>query len=234
MKEPVYKIVQSLLDSMPNILTISATNIIDPRTVEITVCDPLWAHPLPCKLVSNGGNDFTITNIVSSGDDYVITLSGLNYNVSEATTLKMPTFFHGTTRLTNIEMQKTKGNISPTVYLYEVLSENFYSKESLSALEREANVRLFFLTSADPAKWTTDCHYENAIEPMAQMAHHFVNNINNTRCFNDVDDYKIIYHANFGNYDRKGHFEKIFDKDHFSGVELSINIQKRKSNKCIC
>ena len=232
MIEAAYKIIEDLLSTLNNVLTVKSTNIVNPTTTEIVVCDPLWAHAFPCSLVYNGGNSFVVKSMVFVNNSYTLTLSGSSYNVNEVTSLKAPTFYHGTTIATNTELNKTQTQIFPIVYLYEVLNETFFSRRSTNVLERESNFRLFFLTSTPKAGWTTDCHYVNAVDPMAQMAHLFIKNINNSKCYNNVEDYNIVYHAKFGNYDREGHLTAIFDKEPMSGVELEITIQKKKENKC--
>lgn len=239
MINPISEIVGELLSTLPNVFKVGTVVLVNSNTTTFETCEPLWAYVSPTAKVLNTGNEFNITNISYSANKYTITLNGTGFNADNATTLQRPSYFHGTRVQTNKELlnKKTgnnKGEKYPILYLYEVLAEFFYTERSNSAFERESDLRLFFLSEADSSTWSTDEHYENAINPMSNLAHLFTKHIDTLAAFRVDERYKITYLANFGNTNAAGNFEKIFSDVPLSGSELTLTLTKRKDNECKC
>jgi hypothetical protein len=238
-RKPISEIIGDLLSTLPNTFKVGMVVLVDANTTTFETCDPLWSYVSTATKVYNSANAFNITDITYSANKYTITLNGTGFNVDNATTLQRPSYFHGTTLATDKELLNNrngnnKGEKYPILYLYEVLAEFFYTDKSKSALERESDLRLFFLSEANEKVWNTDEHYDNVINPMANLAHLFNVHVDNQAGFHVDDRYKITYHANFGNYRTNGHFEKIFTDVPLSGVELTNKITKRKFKDCLC
>mgnify|MGYP000395052572 CR=1 FL=1 len=208
---------------------IGVTEVEEGKKYIVNVCCPLWAYILPCKSITNGNNEYIVTNIVlnADGKTYDLHLTGPAINTGITLTVKRPYYFHGTIVLTNQELssiQKNK-NKYPMSYFYEVLKEVY--DDELSMIEKRGQVRMFFLAEANTEKWTTDCHYKNVVEPMERLAKLFVKHIHESHKFDDLKRYSITRLANFGNYDKNGQFSEIFTEQ-LSGVELSFELAPKK------
>lgn len=199
----------------------------------LVVCCPLWATATPCSYIYNNENRFTITAITEQVDGtWHIAIAGNGIDQDLPFTLDLPQFMHGTRTAVNQELNSKPDSFDkwPMCYLYEVIEEKFF-KEDSSAFERETDLLLFFLDESKKEEWTTTCHYDQVIEPMANLAHLFASQAEEG-CAEIADSYSLVYHANFGNYDRKGHYEKIFSNN-LSGVALKIKLKIETNSPCL-
>lgn len=223
MKPALYKIVETWISLLPNEFnTIAYVNNLD-GTHTLTVCNPLWATYSIIETIHNDGNGYIVNEITENGSNFDIVIEGsFPINLNVPTTLDKPYFYHGTVSAVKTEL-KQKADLTeklPMIYLYEVLRETFNVR---SPIERSADLRLFLLSEANATEWTTDCHYINVINPMTNLGHLMVETLKDNDYFGYPEEYDLIYHANFGKYNTKGHDEKIFSED-TSGCELSLAI----------
>lgn len=142
-------------------------------------------------------------------------------------------FFQTGTRLAaNQEWTMADSNLQnklPLVWLLETINERFYGIQS--PLERESELRIFFLNETDITQFYTEDHRNNVVQPMTNLAQSFVNVVNNTPSFKKVDQWQIRTFSRFGVETQQGVVKNILDAN-LSGVELQITLPVYKTNTC--
>lgn len=144
--------------------------------------------------------------------------------------LVAPTYFHGTLKMTRNEVsaETKKSKILPMVYLFEVIRDRKVNSID-SLIDRESELRIFFLGNVDTQNWLTDSHYENIINPLSVMVEMFISLVGSNKFFTDEFDYETI---NLINVSENGEQRRsIFDCD-LSGIELRLFSQIRKDLGC--
>lgn len=117
----------------------------------------------------------------------------------------------------------------PLVWLLETINEKFYGPGS--PIERESELRIFFLNETNIAEWYTEDHRTNVVQPMTELALAFIDTINNTTGFPIVDEYQIRTFARFGVETQQGMIKNILDAN-LSGVELQMTLTIYKNYIC--
>lgn len=142
-------------------------------------------------------------------------------------------YYQGRHIPTNIELSKQKKEEKkfPLVYLHEIIKER-RNRNHNSLIDREATLRMFFLSNININDWKTSDHYDYAIDPMNNMLETFVDELESSANIHDVGEYDVIPYAQFGNLDKEGSIKWIFDNAPCSGVELIINLPIRRRKVC--
>jgi hypothetical protein len=179
------------------------------------------------------------------GTDYtVLTVSGTtiftvqaNLNNPAIVILPRPIWFAGSPLSVNKKIDEipTPQYKVPMVWLHEVIRERRI-QTSDSTLEREAQIRLFFLDEADFSTWETSTnqatYYTKVIDGMDRLAEYMKEKMYNSMYFGKFEEYNITSFAKFGIYvDNKGVENSVFN-DQLSGVELSMTLPVNKVLNC--
>lgn len=224
-KRETVDIVGDLINSMSIVININT--IVDnlDNTYTIETCNTGYLFP-NYKFTIDGVNYKVLDE---AGKDFVFnekfTIEGNTIPTGLVITLPELKYYHGTVIATKSELDKKQLSVDkfPMVYLLEVLEDNFNNEED-SRIDRNSNLRLFFLSETAGNDWSTDNHYDYSIKPMRNMVYNFINYINNSNKIGKFDTYKAINHAKFGVYTAdKGHTRRVFNDD-LSGVELKIDL----------
>lgn len=221
--------IESIASSVSYALQID--NVIDnlDGTFDLEMCD--ISHLQPGFTVTIGGNSYVIDSFIAGG----LKITGSNPIVVTSFVAYPPYFFHGTVLeankdLTNIIDASSK---TPMIYFYEVISETFY-EDNDNAIERESDIRLFFLTQANFANWNTNDYHENAIQPMRRLMERFIRVLKDYPTIDEIVSYTVINQNKFGVFIADKGYEKSLFNDNLSGVELRINLAIRKEVNCVC
>lgn len=203
----------------------------DPLTGRTLVCNTKWARI--GKVVKDvEDKEYLITELVT--DNYLVAtpligetnLSGLIY-------LPELFFITGTKRATNTEWTIADANLSnklPLVWLLEVISETGFGKNS--AVEKEMDLRLFFLDETDPSQYYTADHREQVVKPMQKLMLEFIKVVENERTYKPIENYRFKTFSRFGVENDKGMLQNILDAN-LSGVSLELTLTRYKL-KCKC
>ncbi len=162
------------------------------------------------------GSDYEIVSVTEPG---TIVVNGVIADPL-VLTLPDPFYFHGTPYATNSHLAAIEDwrNKTPFIYLLEIIRETFQGVESV--IEREADIRLFFLDNANFADWTTDQHYNMVINGQRRLLEKVVAEMKQYYRFGLIENYDVYSHAKFGVYtDSQGHTNSVFDEE-LSGVCL--------------
>ena len=199
-------------------------------TYTINVCDVHYARPL-CP-ITIGGVDYPVTEI--SGQD--ITFTASSAPVGSTFTLPAPFYFHGTPTATGAELASIQSheNKFPMVYLHEILRDRTPAEVD-AGIQRESDVRIFFLDQANFEDWDTDQTYSDAINPMRNLCEAFLNIVKDNSGIAPLEsDYDIFSYAKFGIRRNVNGVETNLFSEMLSGVELQITIPFKKSFVCNC
>lgn len=153
--------------------------------------------------------------------------------------LSIPTYYHGTVRLTNAEhtmnLEQNGEDIYPIIYLYETQQESV-SLKTKDSIERIANARLFILMSNDFGDMIQTNYDIELYEPMSNIEEKITNALLKSKNIaNFTSRYERINHDNFGNEDTNGKLKNLLS-DELSALELNIplNINKCSSKNFNC
>lgn len=203
----------------------------DALTGRTLVCNTKWARV--GKVVKDAEDrEYLVTELVT--DEYLVAtpligetnLSGLIY-------LPDLFFITGTKRATNTEWTIADANLSnklPLVWLLEVISETGFGK--MSAVEKEMDLRLFFLDETDPSQYYTADHREQVVKPMQKLMLEFIKVVEIERTYKPIENYRFKTFSRFGVENDKGMLQNILDAN-LSGVSLEVTLSRYKQ-KCKC
>jgi len=203
-------------------------------TYTIETCNT--GYLFPCYDFQIDGIDYTVLN--EEGKEFVFnekfTIKGDVVPTATETTLDSLKYYHGTVIATKEELARKElsSDKFPMAFLLEVLEDDFNNIDD-SRVDRNSQLRLFFLSETDEDNWTTNEHYEFSIKPMRNLVYKFIAHLNESNLIGKINSYKAINHAKFGVYlsSKGGHTKRIFN-DKLSGVELAIDLPILKSRAC--
>jgi hypothetical protein len=224
-------ILNTLISSMsfPVVINTSVVNLDGSITL---ACDNIYFAQVGFDVTINA-IVYRITAIDQANESITITGTGV---VNDGDTFNMytPHFFHGTPIATTQEL-KSELNASaktPMIWLWENFTEDFY--DEFSALERDVDCELYFLTQADFDGWETSDAYTNAIKPMKRLVDLFIEAINTDTAnfYFNSSRYKSENYSKFGVFIReKGSSRNLF-ADKLSGVGVDFTLIINKTDVC--
>lgn len=203
----------------------------DPLTGRTLVCNTKWARV--GKVVKDAEDkEYLVTELVT--DEYLVATPLIGEtNLSGTIYLPELFFITGTKRATNTEWTIADANLSnklPLVWLLEVISETGFGK--MSAVEKEMDLRLFFLDETDPSQYYTADHREQVVKPMQKLMLEFIKVVENERTYKPIENYRFKTFSRFGVENDKGMLQNILDAN-LSGVSLELTLTRYKL-KCKC
>jgi len=218
--------IRGLVESIDN----SIIGSYDDATQKTFVCNTKWARV--GKIVTDSfDREFRIIEI---GYDEYIKAEPLNGGELDGTFyLKNPFFITGTKRATNMEWNLADSNLEnklPLIWLLEVISETGYGKGS--AVEKDIDVRLFFLDETDPSQYYTKDHREQVVIPMQKLMIELLAVIEQNRLYKTVENYRYKTFSRFGVEQETGVVQNVLDAN-LSGVALEVTLTRYKEN-CKC
>jgi hypothetical protein len=228
MRKETVDIIDDLLKEVN--LTFKIDECIDngDKTYTLKTCDTL--HLQNCKEVQIDGRKYSIVDFKYG--EYITVKGRKKPEVTEFE-VYAPVYFHGKAWHTNAEiaMQDDKDLITPMVYFTEIYTDRFYPNDEL--VEREVDIRMFFLTSANYEDWKTDDHYSEVIRPMRNLVYNFINVLEKSKIIGKFASYyDLVNHAEFAIFLlRRGAQKRIFD-DNYSGVEFKVRLPILKDMTC--
>lgn len=203
----------------------------DPLTGRTMVCNTKWARV--GKVVKDAEDkEYLVTELVT--DSYLVA-TPLIGETNLSGTIYLPDLFFitGTKRATNTEWTIADANLSnklPLVWLLEVISETGFGKNS--AVEKEMDLRLFFLDETDPSQYYTADHREQVVKPMQKLMLEFIKVVEIERTYKPIENYRFKTFSRFGVENDKGMLQNILDAN-LSGVSLEVTLSRYKQ-KCKC
>lgn len=219
--------VKDLVLAMDN----SVNGSYDPITKHFITCNTKWARV--GKVVKDEDeNEYLVKDV--NTDNYIELQALVNGNEPiDFVYLPNPFFITGTKIATNNEWTMVSPDLSeklPLIWLLEVISETGYGKGS--AIEKDMNLRLFFLDETDPSQYYTKDHREQVVKPMQKLMAEFLRIIEQNRKYKTVENYTYKTFSRFGVENDRGVLQNVLDAN-LSGVALELNLSRYKEN-CKC
>jgi hypothetical protein len=142
-------------------------------------------------------------------------------------------FFYGNIRETANELKEylQARDKTPMLYFYEEFKERFYEEPDTN-IERESDLRLFFLTQADFKDWQRQDFQDNAIMPMRRLTEHYIEQLKNTARVANLTTWETVNKTRFGVFINEKGVDKAYWADNLSGIELRITIELLKPDNC--
>lgn len=225
--------ITDIIETLVNQLTFTETinNLIDnvDGTYTIEVCNTFHTQPI-CSTITIGATSYKVTQVVNNTS---ITFIATALPVGTTFSIEGPKYFHGTRIAINNELTKiTQGsNKFPFVFVWEVIRENF-NLDDEARIERNSDLRIFFLGQRPPGVDKTDTLYADAVVPMWNLAHEFVKLLKNNVGIGELDgNFTLINFAKFGVEAQQGATDSFFNEE-LSGTELRIDLPILKKFTC--
>ena len=183
-----------------------------------------------------GGNKYIITEFLINEWIKVKPVGHAVVPVPTTFVVAAPSYLHGTLKMAGneVDAETDKTVFCPFIYLFEIITENKNNDEE-SMIDRDVELRLFFLNSVNSGDWLTDDHYTYFVAPMQQMVNLFYDKIRNSKLFIDNarhNDTTLI------NVSENGTQEKSVFDCNLSGIESRMFAEIREDlsciNKCKC
>lgn len=222
----IVSIIESVVNQMTPILTITAVTTNSATSFTIDVCKTYWVHL--GQTLTIDGNTYTVTEFES---DTNITLKGTVAPGLVTFQLDAPNFWHGSHRKVEGERAKKKDVRQPVVYLPNARTTQ--PGEYDSDIAYTASVRPIFLLNYLKKFDTTELQQSKVVDPAHQMADLFYRIIEDDDRFNDPENLRRIEWMNFGDSTTWGNDELIFDQP-LSGVELQLDLDVLIYSFCEC
>lgn len=218
--------IRGLVESIDN----SIVGQYDAPTQKTFVCNTKWARV--GKIVTDSlDRRFRITEI--GYDEYIIAEALDGGELDGTFYLINPFFITGTKRATNKEWTLADSNLEnklPLIWLLEVISETGYGRNS--AIEKEIDVRLFFLDETDPSQYYTKDHREQVVIPMQKLMLEFLDVADKNKAYKSIENYRYRTFSRFGVEQETGVVQNVLDAN-LSGVALEVTLTRYKQN-CKC
>ena len=226
MIEDVAVIVENIVSQMDN------TIVGDFNNGRTYFCKTKWAR-VGRTITDQIGNIFMIIEVVP--DEYIVATSPIYppVNLDGLCFLTPPFWITGTKIATNREWTIAGDHLEnklPLIWMLEVVGETGFGRGS--AIEREMELRLFFLDETDPAQYYTPDHRKQVVQPMQQLMDEFIETVKRLKQFKTVDEYRYKTFSRFGTENENGMLENVLDAN-LSGTSLELTLSKYKEN-CKC
>lgn len=227
----IQDIVEGVVNGIDKTINVTRVEDFDLANSKLFVCELKWLKE--GDVITDDQDRPAI--VTSIGVNFITVLKAPTYDwTSKTFTINKDIyFFRGTPLATNQEWKNYSRNESgktPFVWLVEPTSENFKGRGQ--SLERESQLRLYFLDSVNPKSTTKEAH-DNIIKYLNSWVDGFFLSIRRNKDFAELSgyDYKAI--SWFGIEGAQG-YESIIIDSNLCAVELRFTLPIRKGAKCLC
>lgn len=230
-----------VLATMENKITVSSWTASN-GILTLTVDDVKWAQEewpitVNCK-TEEDINPHQVECVFTQVYDGWVRIKGVKETLTEYAdlwiTLPSVKFYHGTPIATGTELNQIQRAVdkTPMIWMMENFTERF-NEDDLVRVERETDLRLFFLTQANHFQWMTETSYQKTIRPMRRLMEMFVNALKQDSQFDTLKlTYNVQNYSKFGVYiNEKGMPTNKF-ADNLSGVEMQFTLVRFKPDCC--
>ena len=220
-----------LKDFFENALDLSGevlSAIYDGTNTVITACDIFHLREQMSVLID--GSPYVVISV--DQDLNTFTVAG-DLSASVGFVVSNPFYFWGTPLQAQTELSNTApADKYPFVYLKEIIKERNF--DQFASLERESDVRIFFLDEMNKQDWHTAELYSNVLVGLNKLVDAVILQLRaDTRFFTESTTFERINHSDFGLkiVTNQGHIEALF-ADNLSGVEFVFTLSVRSCCAC--
>lgn len=222
-------VISSIVSKTTAVIPVDSISAVVDGVFTIATTDTAWISLN--QTIEIGGDKYRVKNFVCDTSVEFMQVGHVDVIAGNSFVLPAPTFHNGTYIMVQEEQREISiAGASPFVWLAEVIKENFPINNGRPKIVN-APVRMFILTEADKANWSTADHYSNVIEPMRTLGFALLKRaILETGVYPLSGDATITSHANAGAVEKNGHPKALFNEN-LSGVELTFSLPYNP-NKC--
>lgn len=225
-----FELLQAIIDNITKTFTADTITDNGGGYYTLTTCDTLWLTLN--RKITIGITEYTITELVPNVS---IKIKGIGAPSASSFDIYPPILMHGTIIATKIELNKKilSTDKFPLIYLHEITDENM-DFPAESAIDKESDCDIHFLTDADFTNWAQAGHDQWAIKPMRNLLNSFENALKSSNIVGVYQGGRVLDHAKWGVYiTDAGHTKDIFSEN-LSGCQLKCTIPFRKDLSCNC
>lgn len=231
----IYDIVQDeIFANIDKTVEITAIVSAGGGSTVVTLCKNKWIRV--GQVITDGlSKEWLIASIAANGD---VTLTDPTSPTAlvkrQVLTIKDPQYLFGTHWSANNEYTlrgKDSRTKLPLVWLVENIREEEFGIKS--SLERNAQLRFYFLDDNNPTQYLNADYRLNVITPMIGLKDAFIQAVKDNLLFDVLESWTTRNLTRFGNENEKGYFENVLDEN-LSGVELVITLPIFKRGDCKC
>lgn len=218
--------IENIVASMTPTITIDSVIDNGDGTQTLNTCNTYWIRKFLDLTID--GNSYVVSSFIK---DTSITIQSSPLVTVDSFILTAPYYFHGSPMQVNNEflIQKQDANKYPLVYLVESLTDNYY--DELNSLDKDMNLRIFFLDSFANKNDEVDAHYSSVIMPLNSSLNYFVEKLKSDSTTLPFS-YDVTNRVKVGVYStNQGNTTQIFE-DPLDGVEFVSTVTVYKSNEC--
>ena len=229
MRKQTVDIIGDLVSQLGVVFSILTATVVGSEFLLTTKCT--WWLSIGDK-VTIAGKIYQITDFVINVSITVKPLDGGGLPIAPSTfTIPPPEYIHGTIKMAQNEVDaiNDKQKLVPFVYLFEALRDRKNTDDE-SMIDRNTDLRIFFLNSANTKDWLTDDHYLNVFDPMQQMVDLFIKIIKGNKFFTYEINYDCVPLPNLS---EEGQQENSIFDCNLSGIELKLFANIRKDLSCV-
>lgn len=226
----VSEIFEEIVNAIDNKISINSISIVNGKA-RIFTCDTKWLRvgkKVSGKILGGSVNEAFVTAI--EVDTY---FDIDNVNIVSDIYAPKPTAMFGTRTATNNEWNLKTPNLlnkTPIIWCLELVNETHYGFEA--SLERDIELKVFFLDETDILNYVTKDHRQQVVKPMLYLAHAFKEVIDKNVLFKRIAQFNVLGFSRFGTESVTGMIENILDAN-LSGTSVQFNVSKYKEG-CKC
>ena len=226
----VSEIFEEIVNAIDNSISINSLSVVNGK-LRVFTCDTKWVRvgkKVSGKILDGTVKYAFVTNVVV---DTYFDIDNVNI-VSDISATK-PTAMFGTRTATNKEWNLKTYNLldkTPIIWCLELVNELHYGFES--SLERDIEMKVFFLDETDILNYYTKDHRTQVVKPMIALAHAFKEVIDKNALMKRIVNFNVLGFSRFGTESVTGMIENILDAN-LSGASVQFNLSKYKDG-CKC
>lgn len=225
----IYDIVQEeIFDKINVSVKVVSASALSGGNQTIEVCYNKWIR-VGHYLTDINDKKWLIQSVTESGIVVKKPTGATNIAINDTLSITSPKFLFGTRKSANAEYSKNRS--LPIIWLVENIREKEYNYGS--SIERESQLRFYFLDENNPNQYTNEDYRKNVVTPMYGLKDEFLRVVNTNKIFKTFDSVDIRPITRFGNESEKGMLENILN-DNLSGLELNITLGVYRRKKCNC
>lgn len=224
----VYKI-KSFFDSL--VYTMQVESVVYEATYSTITVNNLYFLVAGKDIVINE-TAYTVASIDFCTNSFTVQADLTGIEVTEIQ-LDNPFFVWGTPLQAQTEISNTFSNKYPLIYLKEIIREK--QMDVFSGIDRESEIKIFFLDEMNKADWHTREFYSELLVSLNNWVDYVISQLlSNTSFYTDETVFERVNHSDFGVkiVSSQGHIQSLFS-DFLSAVELGFTL-KIKRGCCDC
>lgn len=226
----VSEIFEEIVNAIDNTISIDSMSVVAGK-LRIYTCDTKWLRvgkKVSGKILGGSIKEAYVTAI--DVDKY---FEIDNVNILSDILIPKPTSMFGTRTATNNEWNLKTPNLmdkTPIIWCLELVNETHYGAEA--SLERDIEMKVFFLDETDILNYYTKDHRTQVVKPMIALAHAFKKVIDKNMLFKSIPQFNVLGFSRFGTENVTGMIENILDAN-LSGTSVQFTLSKYKES-CKC